>query len=134
MNPYQKYQQQSVMTMTQGEMLTKLYDEVIRQLHAAKRFNLDKDYEAANIASQKAQKILRHLNSTLDFQYEVSNNLSALYEYFIHSLIQANLHKDNGPIEELLPMIDELRETFIQADHNVRCGDTQGGAGATAVL
>ena len=29
LNPYQKYQQQSVMTMTQGEMLTKLYDEVI---------------------------------------------------------------------------------------------------------
>ena len=33
-NPYQKYQQQSVMTMTPGEMLLKLYDEVITQLNA----------------------------------------------------------------------------------------------------
>ena len=35
-NPYQQYQRQSVMTMTQGEMLTKLYDEVIKQMSGAK--------------------------------------------------------------------------------------------------
>ena len=122
LNPYQKYQQQSVMTMTQGEMLTKLFDEVIKQLYAAKQFNLEKNYEAANTASQKAQKILRHLNATLDFQYEVSGNLSALYEYFVRCLIQANLHKENEPIEEIIPMIEELRDTFVQADHNARCG------------
>ena len=52
-NPYQKYQQQSIMTMTQGEMLIKLYDEVIKQLNAVKQFNLEKNYEAANFASQK---------------------------------------------------------------------------------
>ena len=121
-NPYQKYQQQSIMTMTQGEMLTKLYDEVIKQLNAVKQFNWKKDYEAANLASQKAQKILQHLNATLHFEYEISDNLSALYEYFIHRLIQANLHKDNEPIDEVLPMIDELRETFIQADRTARCG------------
>ena len=34
-NPYQKYQQQSVMTMTQGEMLTKLYNEIIKQFSGA---------------------------------------------------------------------------------------------------
>ena len=38
-NPYQKYQQQSIMTMTQGEMLIKLYDEVNKQLNAVKQFN-----------------------------------------------------------------------------------------------
>ena len=121
-NPYQKYQQQSIMTMTQGEMLIKLYDEVIKQLNAVKQFNLEKNYEAANFASQKAQKILHHLNSTLNFEYEISGSLSALYEYFIHRLIQSNLHKDNEPINEVLPMIDELRETFIQANRTARCG------------
>lgn len=120
LNPYQKYQQQSIMTMTQGEMLTKLYDEVIKQLNAVKQFNQEKDYEAANLASQKAQKIIRHLNSTLDFQYEVSNNLSALYEYFLRLLVDANLHKKNEPIDEVLPMICDLRETFIQADRSAR--------------
>ena len=52
-NPYQKYQQQSVMTMTPGEMLLKLYDEVITQLNAVRQFNLDKDYPGANAALKR---------------------------------------------------------------------------------
>ena len=115
-NPYQKYQQQSVMTMTPGEMLLKLYDEVITQLTAAKQFNEEKDIQKANAAFQKAQKILRYLDQTLDPQYEISASLSALYDYFIRRLVDANLRKDNGPIDEVLPMVAELRDTFAQAD------------------
>lgn len=119
-NPYQKYQQQSVMTMTPGEMLLKLYDEVITQLNAARQFNEEKDIQKANAAFQKAQKILRYLDQTLDPQYEISASLSALYDYFIRRLVDANLHKDNAPIDEILPMIQELRDTFAQADKATR--------------
>ena len=120
LNPYQKYQQQSVMTMTQGEMLTKLYDEVITQLNFVKQFTQDKDYPAANLASQKAQKILNYLDATLDDQYEISSNLHALYEYFNRRIVEANLTKNNALVDEVLPMIEELRETFIQADRSLR--------------
>lgn len=119
-NPYQKYQQQSVMTMTPGEMLLKLYDEVITQLTAAKQFIEEKDIQRANAAFQKAQKILRYLDQTLDPQYEISASLSALYDYFIRRLVDANLHKDYAPIDEVLPMIEELRDTFYQADKATR--------------
>lgn len=115
-NPYQKYQQQSVMTMTPGEMLTRLYDEVITQLTAARQFNEEKEYEKSNAAFKKAQKILRYLDQTLDPQYEISGSLSALYDYFIRRLVDANLRKDNAPVDEVLPMVAELRDTFIQAD------------------
>lgn len=115
-NPYQKYQQQSVMTMTPGEMLLKLYDEVITQLSAARQFNDEKDISKANAAFQKAQRILRYLDQTLDPQYEISANLSALYDYFIRRLMEANARKSNEPVDEVLPMIEELRETFYQAD------------------
>ena len=50
------------------------------------------------MGTQKAQKILRYLDQTLDPQYEISGSLSALYDYFIRRLVEANLHKDNGPI------------------------------------
>ncbi len=119
-NAYQKYQQQSVTTMTQGEMLIKLFDETIKQLNAVKQFNDTKDYEMANTASKKAQQIIQYLDSTLNFKYEISNNLNALYEYFIHQLVQANLHKDNAIVDEVLSMVCDLRETFIQADKNAR--------------
>ena len=120
-NPYQKYQQQSVMTMTPGEMLLKLYDEVITQLTAVKQFNEEKDYQGANAALKKSQRII----STLDPQYEISGSLSALYDYFIRRLVDANMHKENGPIDEVLPMIEELRDTFAQADKNSRSGGGQ---------
>lgn len=122
LNPYQKYQQQSVMTMTAGEMLLKLYDEVITQLTAVRQFNEEKDYPRSNEALKKAQRILTYLNQTLDFQYEISNSLSALYDYFLRRLVDANLHKDNAPVDEVLPMIVELRDTFAQADKAARSG------------
>ena len=116
LNPYQKYQQQSVMTMTPGEMLTRLFDELIKQLSAFKEYNSQKDYAQANDALQRAQRILRHLDATLDRQYEVSHGLSALYDYFIRRTVEANLRKDDAPIDEILPMVTELRDSFIQAD------------------
>ncbi len=131
-NPYQKYQQQSVMTMTPGEMLLKLYDEVITQLNAVRQFNVEKDYQGANAALKKAQRIITYLNQTLDFQYEISGSLSALYDYFLRRLVDANVHKDNAPIDEVLPMITELRETFAQADKNSRSGASGAPAPAAA--
>lgn len=115
-NPYQKYQQQSVMTMTPGEMLLRLYDETITQLSAARQFIEEKDIAGSNAALQKAQRILRYLDQTLDPQYEISASLSALYDYFIRRLMEANSRKDTAPVDEVLPMIGELRETFAQAD------------------
>ncbi len=114
-NPYQAYQQQSVMTMTQGEMLLKLYDETIKQLSAAEIFMGEGSIEKTNQALQKAQKIVNHLRATLDFQYEISNQLAALYDYFVRQIVAANIKKDVALIQEILPMVTELRDTFAQA-------------------
>ncbi|MCI8406478.1 MAG: flagellar export chaperone FliS [Oscillospiraceae bacterium] len=114
-NPYQAYQQQSVMTMTQGEMLLKLYDETIKQLSAAEIFMGEGSIEKTNQALQKAQKIVNHLRATLDFQYEISNQLAALYDYFVRQIVAANIKKDVALIQEVLPMVTELRDTFAQA-------------------
>lgn len=119
-NPYQQYQRQSVMTMTQGEMLTKLYDEVIKQMSGAKICLTEKDLSAVNNALQKAQRILFYLKSTLDFKYEISGNLDALYDFFIERTVQANLKKDAAMLDEIIPMIEDLRDTFVQADRNAR--------------
>ena len=56
-NPYQKYQQQSVMTMTQGEMLTKLYNEIIKQFSGAAMYMREPEPNITEInrALQKGQ-------------------------------------------------------------------------------
>lgn len=127
-NPYQKYKQQSIMTMTPGELLLKLFDETIKQLHYAQDALTEKRYEQANACMQKSSRIISHLNKTLDMQYEISNNLERLYDFFIHKITQANIYKDPSHIEEILPLIEDLRDAFSQADRQV----TAGGPGAQA--
>ena len=121
-NPYEVYKQQSIMTMTQGEMLNRLYEEIIKQLTYAQVYIQQKDYNKTNQALQRAQRIFNHLKATLDHKYEVSVNLSALYDYFIQRTITANIKKTIEPLEEIIPMIKGLQEAFIQADKSVRKG------------
>lgn len=123
-NPYAKYKQQSVMTMTQGDMINLLYDEIINRLNKGLLGLEVRDYEASNTHFKKAQAIISHLESTLDSQYPVSQNLSSLYEYFNYQIIQANIKKNPDPVREVLPMIMELKEAFAQADKQVRMSHT----------
>ena len=123
-NPYAKYKQQSVMTMTQGDMINLLFDEMINRLNKGLLGLEVRDYEASNTHFKKAQAIISHLESTLDSQYPVSRNLSSLYEYFNHQIIQANVRKSPDPVQEVLPMIMELKEAFAQADKQVRMSHT----------
>ena len=123
-NPYAKYKQQSVMTMTQGDMINLLYDEIINSLNKGLLGLEVRDFEASNTHFKKAQAIISHLESTLDGQYPVSQNLSSLYEYFNYQIIQANIKKNPDPVREVLPMIMELKEAFAQADKQVRMSHT----------
>lgn len=119
-NPYEKYKQQSVMTMTGGEMVNLLFDTAVNRLNRGIICLKEKDYEGSNTAFQKAQNIFTHLSVTLDDQYEIAGNLASLYDFFNYNIRQANIKKDAEPVEEILPMIVELQETFAQADKNVR--------------
>ena len=86
----------------------------------------NKDYEGCNTAFKKAQEILTHLTATLDRKYEVADKLAALYDFFKYQIIQSNIRKEAGPVEEILPMIKELQEVFVQADKQVRIENSVG--------
>ena len=132
-NPYSKYQEQSVMTMTHGEMLTKLYEETIKQIHTAIRAIQANDASMANLCLQKSQRIIAYLQATLDMKYPISANLASLYVFFNEQLIRANIKKEVKPLEDILPLIEELRDTFVQADKLARM-EKQPHAAATPSL
>ena len=58
-NPYAKYKQQSIMTMTQGDMINLLFDETINRLNKGLLGLETGDYEATNTHFKKAQAIIR---------------------------------------------------------------------------
>ncbi len=124
MNPYEKYQQQMLTTMTQGEMLLKLYDEALRQIDLAKHSIEINDVAGMDKAIAKAQKIIRHLRTTLDFRYSVAHNLAKLYDFFGTELMTASVKKDVKSLDDVRPLVLELRNTFAECDKIERSGRT----------
>ncbi len=119
-NPYQAYKQQSVMTMTPGEMLKMVYDGLIKELELSLDNFKKKDYNGVNKNLQKAQVIIKYLQDSLDTKYEISNNLASLYDFFSHTVLQANVKKDPSQLEEIIAMVKDLRNTYMEADRKTR--------------
>lgn len=115
-NPYNQYKEQSIMTMTPGEQVVKLFEGCSKNLQYAKLYIEEKQYDKVNTYLQKAKKIVRYLDESLNHQYEISANLSALYDYFARRITDANIKKDITILDEIIPMIDELGDSFKKAD------------------
>ncbi len=117
---YAQYKQQSIVTLTPGEIIVKLYDEAIKRCNFSVKYLEEKDFEAANVSLKKAQDIVSYLKSSLDSSYDVSNNLSQLYDYSKSQLVAANIKKDPQPVLEVIPILKDLREAFDTAEKSTR--------------
>ena len=119
-NPYNQYKEQSIMTMTPGEQIIVLYEECLKTLNLAVYYIEEKkDMDEAEKSIKKVQRIIHYLDGILDFKYDIANNLHMLYDYFIRTLVQANIRKRSEVIKPLIPLIEELKSSFQQAERKV---------------
>lgn len=115
-NGYQQYKQQTISTMTNGEMLILLYDESIKRLTMA-QFALDKkDYVQFGECIERTEKIIRYLSSILDRKYAISSDLYRLYDYFLFQLGRLRAGRNKEILIDLKGKITEIRDTFKEAD------------------
>ncbi|MCL1804918.1 MAG: flagellar export chaperone FliS [Clostridiales bacterium] len=119
---YEAYKQQSVMTMTQAEMLTMLYDGILKEIFLVKKaFEQDPlDIAEINRILQKTQKIVNYLKNSLDTNYDIANNLYSLYDYCNWILMQTNIKKDPSQLDEIVVIVGDLKESYILADKSMR--------------
>lgn len=115
-NPYEQYKKNSISTMTKGELLLLVYDELIKKLNQSIVFIKDKEFNQSKIYLEKSRKIINHLMISLDEQYEISESLNELYFFFNKELIKASSFNDAKYVEEILPMVKDLRDTWAEAD------------------
>ncbi len=120
MNPYQKYMQQSVTTMTPSQLLIALYDKAITELNKAIIFIEEKDIPKAHNSITRVSEIVDTLDANLKVKYEISDNLAALYQYFRERLVEANMKKDAEIIKELIPLFKEIRDAFFEVSKTVK--------------
>ena len=119
---YQQYKTQSINTMTQGELLLLLYDELVKRLTVAELALGKENYELFEASIQRGVEIVKYLNDTLDRKYEISRNLAQLYEYFTYELGRVKIGRRVEVLTHVKSMVEELRDAFRQAQ---KSGDSQ---------
>lgn len=115
-NPFIQYQKQSINTMSSGELVIKLFEEAYKNLFRASMLYKENKPTEANVFTQKSKNIFNHLISVLDFNVEISKNLYQLYTFFNQQIIAAEIKRTAEPIEEILPLIQDLKSTWSQAE------------------
>jgi flagellar protein FliS len=114
-NPYQAYQQNSVMTASPQELTLMLYNGCLKFIKLAKKAMTNNQFEDKNTNSIKAQAIIQELRYTLDPDIDLSASLAQLYDYMYNRLVEANMKNDMAALEEVEGYVVELRDTWKQA-------------------
>ena len=118
MRGYQRYREDSLNTMTPGELLLLLYDELVKRLTLAGLELSKEHYPAFEAAVDKSLDIIRYLDDTLDRKYPISKNLDRLYDYFCYELSRVKAGRNGTELTRVKGMVSELRDSFRQADKN----------------
>ena len=120
MNSYnielQAYKEQAINTMTSGEMLILLYDEIIKRLKRAAILGKNSDYENFEKEVKRAQDIVSYLNTSLDRRFDISRNLTQLYQFFNYQMVRLVAGRNLSLIDELIPLVEDLRDAYKEAD------------------
>ena len=122
MKGFNQYKEQSINTMTQGELLLLLYDELFKRLAQAEITLEKQEYPVFENCVDRAVAIIQYLDDTLDRQYPISKNLAQLYEYFTYELGRVKIGRRKDLLEHVKSMIEELRDAFRQAQ---KSGDSR---------
>ena len=115
MRGFQQYKEQSINTMTQGELLLLLYDELYKRLSLAEIMLDKKEFPVFEDAVERSIAIIDYLDATLDHQYPISKNLTQLYEYFTYELGRVKIGRRKEVLTPVKGIVNELRDAFRQA-------------------
>ena len=114
-NGYEQYKMQSVNTMTSSEMLLLLYDELMKRLARAQVALEDENYDLFNQSVQRSKEIVQYLDFTLNMDYKISYELRRMYEFFLFELSRLQAGRKVAVIQELKPLVGDLRDAFKEA-------------------
>lgn len=116
-NAYNTYKNNSVNYASKDQLLIMLVDGASKFAKIARQAILDKDIIRAHENIVKTQDIFYELITTLDVNQggEWAKALMAIYNFIVKRLIEANIKKDIDIMNEVIPLIDEVRDTWNEA-------------------
>ncbi len=115
-NAYNAYKNNSVNYASKEQLLLMLLDGAVKFAKIARQAILDKDVKGSHENLVKTQDIFTELMITLDQNAgEWAVNMYKIYEFIKERLFQANIKKDVKIIDEVMPLIEEVRDTWQEA-------------------
>ena len=108
------YQGAAINTASPAELTLMLYNGDIKFCNLALIGMEEEDIMKAHNNLMKAQRIIRELQATLNFKYEVSKDFDLIYTRILNSLLAANIKKDTDKLNEALEDIRGIRDVWTQ--------------------
>ena len=111
-NAFAQYKNSKVLTASPAELTLMLYEGAIKFCNIAITAIEGKEIQKAHINIIKAQKIVEHLQVTLDMKYPVAKDFDRIYNYLLERLVDANIKKDKAVMMEVRDHLNNVRDTW----------------------
>ena len=122
-NPYNAYKQNSVNTASKEKLLIMLVDGAVKYTKIARMAILEKNIEKAHKELTRVQDIFLELMITMDKDSnKFMQDLYNVYDFIKSQLAIANIKKDIQIIDNVLPLIEEIRDMWHEVDKKMKSG------------
>ena len=122
-NPYNAYKQNSVNTASKEKLLIMLVDGAVKYTKIARMAILEKNIETAHKELTRVQDIFLELMITMDKDSnKFMQDLYNVYDFIKSQLAMANIKKDVKIIDNVLPLIEEIRDMWHEVDKKMKSG------------
>ncbi|MDE6204251.1 MAG: flagellar export chaperone FliS [Lachnospiraceae bacterium] len=111
-NAFAQYKNSKVLTASPAELTLMLYEGAIKFCNVAIAAIDGREIQKAHINIIKAQKIVEHLQVTLDMKYPVAKDFDRIYNYLLERLVDANIKKDKAAVVEVRDHLNAVRDTW----------------------
>jgi len=109
------YRRGAVLAASREQLVVMLYDGARRFLRQGAIAMRAGEIERAHNALRRAELIIGHLDSALDFdQGDLPEHLHSIYAFCLIHLNRARISQDVAKVEEVSEMLGDLREAWVQ--------------------
>ena len=120
-NAYNVYKNNSVNYASKDQLLLMLVDGAVKFAKISRQAIIDKDIKKAHTNLMKTQEIFIELMVSLDMdQAEWTKDLMQIYAFIKDKLVEANMKKDIKIMDEILPLIEEVRDLWYETDKRAK--------------
>lgn len=108
----------AVMSASQQQLVTMLFDGALSALIRARLFMQDGNLQGKGTSLSKAINIIENglkIGLDEDSRDELTKNLLALYAYMVRRLLQANLHNDVSAVEEVEGLMRNIADAWKES-------------------